>query len=293
MLRLDAVIVPVLIYLRGLRMLNLLFWNLKRNPLAESVGLLAEEKEADIIVLAEMPDSTEEILTRLRQYDSAFLADDGILPQRRVLLYHRFSSTQVQRLHDAKFWTIYQLALPDEEPLILVAVHMPAKSAISYIGMDNRLPQFQHLCQDILRAESASETDRTIVIGDLNQNPFDGEIVHLEALNAVMDPNVAARVNCQRDGRTYKYFYNPMWTMYGRCQAPLGTYYYQEPNYVRYYWHVFDQVLLRPDLIPALGDEVPTAITELGGESLLRDSGRPNDSRFSDHLPISLSLNIT
>ena len=272
--------------------MNLLFWNLKRKALAESVGLLAEEKKADIVVLAEMPDGTDEFLTQLRQYDSDFLAGDGILPQRRVSLYHRFSTAQVQHLHDAKFWTIYQLALSDEEPLILVAVHMPAKSGIGYMGLGNRLPKFQQLGQDILREESASGTDRTIVIGDLNQNPFDGEIVHLEALNAVMDPDVAARVSCQRDGRTYKYFYNPMWTAYGRRQAPLGTYYYQESDYVRYYWHVFDQVLLRPDLIPTLGDEVPTAITELGGESLLRANGRPNDSRFSDHLPISFSLNI-
>ena len=274
-------------------MLNLLFWNLKRKSLAESVGLLAEEREADIVVLAEMPDSTEEILTQLRQYDRDFLAGDRILPRRRVSLYHRFSAAQVQTLHHAKFWTIYQLALSDEEPLVLVAVHMPAKLGIGYTGLDNRLPQFQQLCQDILREESASGTDRTIVVGDLNQNPFDGELVHLEALNAVMDPEVAARVSCQRDGRTYKYFYNPMWTAYGRRQAPLGTYYYQEPDYVRYYWHVFDQVLLRPDLIPALGDEVPTAITELGGESLLRANGRPDDRRFSDHLPIALSLNIT
>ena len=72
----------------------------------------------------------------------------------------------------------------------------------------------------------------------------------------------------------------------------MGTYYYQEPDYVRYYWHVFDQVLLRPDLIPALGDEMPAIITELGGESLLRANGRPDNSRFSDHLPIALSLNI-
>ena len=273
-------------------MLNLLFWNLKRKPLAESVGLLAEEKEADIVVLAEMPDSTGEILTRLRQYDSNFLADDRILPQRRVSLYHRFSAAQVQRLHDAKFWTIYQLDLYDEEPLILVAVHMPAKSARGYIGVEDRLPEFQQLRQDILKEETASGTDRTIVVGDLNQNPFDGEIVHLEALNAVMDPEVAARVSCQRYDRTYKYFYNPMWTAYGRRQAPLGTYYYQESGYVRYYWHIFDQVLLRPSLIPTIDDEVPTAITELGGKSLLRGNGRPNDNRFSDHLPIFLSLNI-
>ena len=104
-------------------MLNLLFWNLKRKTLAESVGLLAEEKEADIVVLAEMPDGTDEILARLRQYDSDFLAGDEILPRRRVSLYHRFSAAQMQRLHDAKFWTIYQLVLSDEEPLILHRSH--------------------------------------------------------------------------------------------------------------------------------------------------------------------------
>ena len=273
-------------------MLNLLFWNLNKKSLSESVGLLAEEREADIVVLAEMPQSTEEILTRLRQYNSDFMASDQILPQRRVILYYRSSSAQVQRLHDAKFWTIYQLSLSDGESLILVAVHMPAKSNRGYIGLDNRLPLFQKLCQDILKEESASGTDRTIVVGDLNQNPFDNEVVRLDTLNAVMDPDVATRISCQRDGQTYKYFYNPMWTAYGRHQAPMGTYYYREPDYVRYYWHVFDQVLLRPDLIPALGDKMPTFITELGDESLIRDNGRPDNSRFSDHLPIALSLNI-
>jgi hypothetical protein len=273
-------------------MLNLLFWNLNKKSLAESVGLLAEEREADIIVLAEMPQSTEGILTRLRQYNSDFMASDQILPQRRVILYYRSSSAQVQCLHDAKFWTIYQLSLSDGESLILVAVHMPAKSNRGYIGSTNRLPLFQQLCQDILTEERSSGTDRTIVVGDLNQNPFDNEVVHLDTLNAVMDPDVANRVSCQRDGQTYKYFYNPMWTAYGRSQAPIGTYYYQEPDYVRYYWHVFDQVLLRPDLIPALSNEMPTVITELRGESLLRANGRPDNSRFSDHLPIALSLNI-
>lgn len=273
-------------------MLNLLFWNLNKKSLSESVGLLAEEREADIVVLAEMPDNTEEILTRLRQYNSDFMASDQILPQRRVILYHRSSSAQVQCLHDAKYWTIYQLDLSDGEPLILVAVHMPAKFRRGLIGLENRLPLFQQLCQHILKEESASGTDRTIVVGDLNQNPFDNEVVHLETLNAVMDPDVANRVSCQREGQTYKYFYNPMWTAYGRRQAPMGTYYYQEPDYVRYYWHVFDQVLLRPDLIPALGDEMPTFITELGDKSLLRANGRPDNSQFSDHLPIALSLNI-
>ena len=286
-------------------MLNLVFWNLKKKSLAESVGLLAEEREADIVVLAEMPDNTEEILARLMQYNSDFTVNEPRLPpstetatasaktpKRRVILYHRFSSDQVQCLRLAKFWTIYQLDLSDEEPLILVAVHMPAKSRIGYTSVEDRLIEFRGLCQNILEEESALGTNRTIVVGDFNQNPFDKEVVYLDTLNAVMDPDVANRVSCQRDGQTYKYFYNPMWTAYGRRQAPMGTYYYQEPDSVRYYWHVLDQVLLRPDLIPALSNEMPTIITELGGESLLRANGRPDNSRFSDHLPIALSLNI-
>ena len=273
-------------------MLNLLFWNLKKKSLSESVGLLAEEKESDIVVLAEIPPRTEEILTRLRKCDSTFEASDRILSGRRVVLYYRRSVDRVQCLHDAKFWTIYQLSLSDGLPLILVAVHMPAKSRTGYIGSDNRLPLFQQLCRDILEEERTSGTDRTIVIGDLNQNPFDREIVHMGTLNAVMDPDVATDISCSWQGQTYKYFYNPMWATYGQRQAPMGTYYYREPDYVRYYWHVFDQVLLRPNLIN-LCDEAPTIITELRGESLIRANGRPNASRFSDHLPISLSLNIT
>ena len=139
-------------------MLNLLFWNLNKKSLSESVGLLAEEREADIVVLAEMPDSTEEIFTRLRQYDSTFETGDQILPQRRVILYYRSAAAQVQNLHDAKYWTIYQLDLSDGEPLILVAVHMPAKFRRGLIGLENRLPIFQQLCQNILEEERASGT---------------------------------------------------------------------------------------------------------------------------------------
>lgn len=207
-------------------MLNLLFWNLKKKSLSESVGLLAKKKEADIVVLAEMPPRAEDILTRLRQYDSTFEVSDQILSHRRVVLYHRRSATQVQYLHHAKFWTIYQLSLSDGLPLILVAVHMPARSGRGYIGSDNRFPLFQRLRQDILKEESISGTDRTVVIGDLNQNPFDREVVHLETLNAVMDPDIATDVSCRWHGQTYKYFYNPMWVAYGQRQAPLGTYYY-------------------------------------------------------------------
>ena len=191
-------------------MLNLLFWNLNKKSLSGAVGLLAEEREADIVILAEMPDNTEEILTRLRQYDSTFEASDPILTRRRVVLYYRYSATQVHYLQGARFWTIYQLSLSDGLPLIFVAVHMPAKSRIGYIGSYNRFTLFRLLCQDILKVERTLGTAKTVVIGDLNQNPFDMEVVHLETLNAVMDPDVANRVSCQRDGQTYKYFYNPM-----------------------------------------------------------------------------------
>lgn len=268
---------------------NFVFWNLGRKLLAKSVGQLARESNADVLILAETPERPNRIIDNLRQYDGDF-SIDNITPSRRgISLYYR--GYTISRLKDARFWTVYLMDL-DEDPIIVVAVHMPAKFSRGYTETSSRLFRFQELNQEIIKTEEEFETNRTIVIGDFNQNPFDEEMIHLNSLNAVMDPDIASQISCEREEQSFKYFYNPMWSIYGRTKPPFGTYFYRESEYVRYYWHVIDQVLLRPDLIPSLGNIPPKIVTEVGGKSILKSNGRPDKNRFSDHLPILMELDI-
>jgi hypothetical protein len=56
------------------------------------------------------------------------------------------------------------------------------------------------------------------------------------------------------------------------------------------YWHCFDQVLLRPTLIPFLADRNPKILTRIGSLELLTRKGVIDRARFSDHLPVAVSL---
>ncbi len=132
---------------------------------------------------------------------------------------------------------------------------------------------------------------RTVLVGDLNMNPFDLGMVGAQALNAVMTRDLARSEGRVVAGRSYRFFYNPMWGCFGdRTPGPAGTFFYSASNPRSYYWHLFDQVLLRPALMDAL---VELRILEDDGqESLLTDRRRPRSSEASDHLPVLFRLDL-
>ena len=124
-------------------------------------------------------------------------------------------------------------------------------------------------------------------------NPFEAGMVGASGLHATMDRTVALRGSRTIRGKDYPFFYNPMWNYFGdENKAVSGTHYYERNEHRVYFWNMFDQVLLRPALIPHLRNPGVRILTEAGGVSLLSGSGRPNKSVGSDHLPILFSLNL-
>jgi hypothetical protein len=79
-----------------------------------------------------------------------------------------------------------------------------------------------------------------------------------------------------------------MWGCFGdRTPGPPGTHYSRGAD-VSYFWHIFDQVLIRPDLIERFDDEALQTLAAVGSMPLIGENGRP---AVSDHLPISFKLN--
>ncbi len=67
----------------------------------------------------------------------------------------------------------------------------------------------------------------TVVIGDLNVNPFEDALTAADGLQGVMDRAVAARPARTVQGHAWDYFYNPMWSRLGDDSRvrpePIGT----------------------------------------------------------------------
>ncbi len=96
---------------------------------------------------------------------------------------------------------------------------------------------------------------------------------------------------CKEDAVIF--FYNPMWGKMGdNSQGPPGTYYYNDSSYANLFWHTFDQVIMRPDLLEYFSDESLQVLDSIKGVSLVSPDGIPDTSIGSDHLPILVTLQI-
>jgi len=152
--------------------------------------------------------------------------------------------------------------------------------------MSTRLARYVH------EAELKVGHTRTIIVGDLNMNPFEAGVTGSEGLHAVMGRKEAEKGSRIVQGESCKFFYNPMWSKFGDTDStPAGTYFYNSSNPVNYYWNIFDQFLIRPSLLKFLDRDAVQVVSELQGKSLLTSAGRPDRKSMSDHLPIVCHLN--
>lgn len=90
-------------------------------------------------------------------------------------------------------------------------------------------------------------------------------------------------------GKEFRMFYNPMWNFLGDFKEPYGTYYRSAADTFNPYWHIYDQVIIRPSLRSRFVDGNLKIITGSANVSLLDKNKHPNHS-ISDHLPITFEI---
>lgn len=147
------------------------------------------------------------------------------------------------------------------------------------------------LAQLIARAEEQIGHSRTVLVGDFNMNPFEAGIVSAGALHGVMCRKIAQQGSRTVQRRRYLFFYNPMWGLLGdTTPGPPGTYYYRTGKYKMFFWNMFDQVLIRPDLLDRFSNADLEILTSDGHYSFLAKTGLPDSKEASDHLPLLFRL---
>jgi hypothetical protein len=241
----------------------------------------------DILILAENETDRFEILRRLNEdADRFYFTDPG--ESGRLTILTRFHAEPLCLVHDSPGVAIWHYRLPVGESFLVVAVHLPSKL---WSKTEDQVSVAAELGNYIREAEQRVGHSRTIVIGDLNMNPFEAGVVGSGGLHAVMDRGSALTGSRKVRGKSHAFFYNPMWSRFGDAgPSPPGTYFYSSGSDVSYFWNMFDQVLVRPALLDSLSSDGVSIVSRVGDVDLLKKSGRPNSEVASDHLPIVCKL---
>ena len=266
--------------------ISFLFWNVKQQPLRERVARLVVAHSCDVVILAEcaMPSATVS-----RTLNDATGGTFRVVPgsgSRLRLFVHNPLVGNLLLQDQLEGWLGLRISAPPLPELILVALHLPSKLRTTEY---DRVLEASQLAGDVRQLEQREGHTRTVIVGDFNVNPFEAPVAGAGGLHGVMDARVAERETREIRRREYSMMYNPMWGVMGdRTPGPPGTYYRASAEGVNYFWNTYDQVLVRPALIPHLS--AVRVLDSDGTDSLLKPNGLPDDVNASDHLPLSFRL---
>jgi hypothetical protein len=280
--------------------LKCLFWNLQKKDLKHQIRLLLDEHKIDIAVFAECQGKKlidrETYIKDLSEFLSSGTEtkyDALINPQGYVkfLMRHGLSFSTNVSIQDKERISALPLHMPSGKTLLLIGAHLPDQR--------NNKPLEQTIYvtdvrRDIEDLEKYYQTEHTVLVGDLNMNPFDSGVISAGTLHAVMNRKVAAKGKRTHNKKEYRFFYNPMWRYFANSTDEIqGSYYYGQGTSC-YFWNIFDQALVRPQLLDHFMDLEVKILSKVGDVSLTTDKGVPKGAskseNFSDHLPIVFSL---
>lgn len=270
-------------------MLTFLFWNLKRDR-SDLLASLTRQHGVDVLLLAECTLKPATVLEALNARRSDYFYVRTDCP--KVSIYTRFSDEFMPAHRDGDDYSIRRLRLLDRPEILVCAVHFPSKLRQAPIDQTMFSVNFG---DQLAAAEEAAGHSRTIVVGDFNMNPFDDGMVTSRGLHAVMTREIASRPVRRVKGETNRYLFNPMWNHFGeKAAGHAGTYYYASPKARADFWNIYDQLLVRPELLPFFDPEDLSILhaDESLGVRLVTSRGFPNASEVSDHLPILFRLRI-
>ncbi len=277
--------------------MKFLFWNILGKNLEDAVAQIALDTSSDVVVLAEVADSARVTLALNRERaPEDFFTEVGLDNDEThdvKIFTRRLPAELVTVEKNTPRAAIVRVVIPGapDFDFLLAAAHLPSKWTTD--NPANQSSDCTWLAEDIASCEARVGHHRTVLVGDLNVNPFEPGLAVATGLNAVSSRRQAKRVTRKIKDKSIKYFYNPMWSHFGdHPNGPGGTYYYRESeNSLGYFWHMLDQVLIRPDLLNHFDSGSLTIVTTVGQQSLLtKDTHVPNRKKYSDHLPITFEL---
>jgi len=268
--------------------MTLLFWNLHREARADLCANLAYEHSATLLIVAECPRPLAVLneLNKRTEVPNYHLLRNHY--ETRLAIYSRFAPYNWEELEGNRYFTIRRLNTKQGPDLVFALAHLPI------LHLPKRdLEKIRDLfITAIHEAEAKLGHTRTIAVGDFNAEPFDPWVFSADGLHAVPTRQLAKKASRRVRGKEYPYFFNPMWSLFGREDlGPPGTFYASKSQLQCPFWHIYDHILIRPALLDRLPVDGVTILAGDSTTSYLNRDGSPNQRIASDHLPIMMKLN--
>lgn len=275
-------------------MMTFLFWNSKHAK-GQLIGQLVAEHRADVLVLTESSVDTSVVLDEIEKaYGARFAVD----PQHEnVAIFTRFRGSALGHQYEESHLSIRRISSTPTD-ILLVAVHLISKTGgISGAEQAALVPGYAY---EIRRIEEKIGHKRTLLVGDLNMNPFDDGMIQATGFHAIPSHRIATERGKKNhkgehmvDGKYYPFFYNPMWNCFGdERNGPPGTFFRDKANIISHFWHMYDQVLVRPALVERFVHKDLKILSHCGTTPLVNGDGEPDRDNASDHLPILFRLDL-
>jgi exonuclease III len=250
------------------------------------VCAIAHSTGADIVVLLENEVDVAQTLATLRANVAREFYVPNFSPTQRFHCFCRDHQMDMAEVHISEgVRTSVRKLWMGSSHLLLALVH--GVDPRNY-DLETRQSFAQSLATEMQFVRGQQATDRLILMGDFNMNPYDRSMNLAAGLNAMMTRECAQAESRRHLAQNYDFYYNPMWSLFGdNTPGPAGTV-YDSSSQGPYGWSMFDQVILHYSLIPLFqGVEI---LTKAGELSLTNSKGRPDGRNASDHFPIMLTL---
>ncbi len=263
--------------------MNILFWNTRRTPRSEIIEELIIKFDCDIAAFAEFSLEPNTLLSDLsdRGYDYYHVPK---IACERIDIFTKLVPNRVEHMGESEYYTIKSFPHQELGKIIAAFVHFPSKS---HADENDQLEESKLFISDLERDETSLNNANTVVLGDFNMNPFEKGMLSAGAFNAFPTKSEVVKRERRLLKREYKFFYNPMWSFFGDRDLPLGSYFYNASKHYTLRWNIFDQVLVRPDIMDRLNISDIKIITEVSGYNLRSSTGKPN---VSDHFPLFFKI---
>ena len=263
-------------------MARLLFWNVQRHANADVIAKVVAGKQADMLALAEAGHLDDGVVVKSLQVH-CHRTFHPIFGAFRVRVYASLPADYIQVRANSMSMVLLSLRQVFAPDLLIAFAHLTSKVATDSNGVGLLATRLR---SEIEHMELTVQHSRTVIMGDLNMEPHEVGVLSSEALHATMCMKIARARSRKVHGQERFFFYNPMWNLLGdQTKGPPGTYYRSRSDPNAQFWHMIDQVLLRPDAIDLMDIQSLTIVTRADGIELARPNGRP-DRNYSDHFPI-------
>lgn len=276
-----------------MKQFNFLFWNTYKKDLSEEILDLVSINSSNFLVFLENTSNDEFLLNALKNINQNFKQFNTRI-FKKPKIFSSIENISITEIIGHGRYGIYEISLNTYEKALLAIVHFPSKkdwgNDSDYLGLCVELKI------DIEKAELDTGTRNTILLGDFNMNPFEEGLINSSALHNVNSKEIALTKQRYFQKRYYDFFYNPMWSFLGDNSKgnAQGTHFFNTYKPICHFWNLYDQVIIRPELIETFDENELDIITNIKSKSLLKTNNGFTiiNKNISDHLPIKFQLKI-